>query len=464
MSIEETDAIFARAYASAITKKFIPGGINKNTQVVFLSPLVQRGIAGGDLIPEPVTNYMVYKAADNLLGADDPSYIGGGQASYIQSLRSYADYIDTKTNRSPAVVTRMVKARDAVDITEKKFEEEEDKAWARYEKAKDHFPGVSFNDWASESAPGFNSAKERRNAAYNELDSAAQLFDGPQASALYAIRNKIRNAQERTTVYSGLNQIAVSGDIDLLNEALIAANGGKKLEAGKLESFRVPAYSVQGYLITLKEWIRRGGQAEPVRTESLKIDVSSGFSSKWEDFGYKKVEGRGSIGIFPFFHVTVKTSSEEKSYKLDTAGKETEISLELKAIGFQLVQVEAGEWDVRGIKTMFPDLLPDAPKVLTSDLARVSSILFGYDVALTVTFGSKLRTEAKDLYEKARSSGGSLTIFGFHVAGSGGGGSSEQVKTDFEHVNWDNATGSITLTPAPQQVYPTLLAVLGQRL
>jgi hypothetical protein len=276
-----------------------------------------------------------------------------------------------------------------------------------------------------------------------------------------AIRNKIRDAQERTTVRAGLNQIAVSGDIDLLNKALDRANGGEPVEPEKLETFRVPVYTSQGYLITLKEWIRKGGQSKPERTESVKIDVSTGSQTKWEDFGYKKVEGSGSVGIFPFFWGTVKHGSEEKSYKLDTTGKESEISFELKAIGFQLVSIEAGEWDVRGIKTTFPDLLPGTKNPLTNDLARVSSVLFGYDVALIVTFGSKLREEAKRLYEESKSTGGSLTIFGFHVGG--GGGSSEQVKTSFEHVNWDNATGSITLTPAPQQVYPTLLAVLGQR-
>ncbi|KAF8877750.1 hypothetical protein CPB84DRAFT_357214 [Gymnopilus junonius] len=92
------------------------------------------------------------------------------------------------------------------------------------------------------------------------------------------------------------------------------------------------------------------------------------------------------------------------------------------------------------------------------------SVLVGYDIALTVTFGHSIRKEAKELYETARNSGGSLKIFGFEVGEAGGGGSSQHVDTSFKGVEWDDASGSITLIPAAQQVYPIVLAVIGQRL
>ena len=84
--IAETDAIFARAYASAIKNKYSLDFSAGN--VLFLSPLVQRGISGGDLTYQEVTNFLTYRFADGLLNADDPSFLGSGVASYIQDLRS----------------------------------------------------------------------------------------------------------------------------------------------------------------------------------------------------------------------------------------------------------------------------------------------------------------------------------------------------------------------------------------
>ena len=84
--IAETDAIFARAYASAIKDKF---SISIGTdQVLFLSPLVQRGIAGGELIYPQMTNYLIYKFGDTVLKADNPSYLGGGDRSYLDDLKT----------------------------------------------------------------------------------------------------------------------------------------------------------------------------------------------------------------------------------------------------------------------------------------------------------------------------------------------------------------------------------------
>lgn len=68
------------------------------------------------------------------------------------------------------------------------------------------------------------------------------------------------------------------------------------------------------------------------------------------------------------------------------------------------------------------------------------------------------------MYEEAKSTGGSLSIFGFPVVAGAAGHSEENVKTGFERTQWDNATGSMTIAPPSAQVYPTILAVLGERL
>lgn len=73
-----------------------------------------------------------------------------------------------------------------------------------------------------------------------------------------------------------------------------------------------------------------------------------------------------------------------------------------------------------------------------------------------------MKAEVREWYDKARTTGGSVRIFGFQVGG--GGSSTEHVHTNFDGATWDQASGSITLTPAPGQVYPSVLAVVAQRL
>ena len=64
------------------------------------------------------------------------------------------------------------------------------------------------------------------------------------------------------------------------------------------------------------------------------------------------------------------------------------------------------------------------------------------------------------MLEEAKKTGAGLWIFGFHV----GEGSEEYVKTEFDSVQWDEATGSILLEPARDVAYPTMLGISGYRL
>jgi hypothetical protein len=96
--ISGSDAIFARAYANALKTKF---NIDLGQHNVLLtSPVTQRGIAAGDLVYPQMTNYLIYKLADNLQYADNPSYTASSAGSYIQQLRRYIFPTFTMMRRS----------------------------------------------------------------------------------------------------------------------------------------------------------------------------------------------------------------------------------------------------------------------------------------------------------------------------------------------------------------------------
>jgi hypothetical protein len=87
-NLSKSDAIFARAYASAI-KNWFQLDVGEHN-LILTSPVTQRGVPAGDLIYPEMTNYVIYKLADNLQYADSPSYTGDSAGSYIQQLNRYA--------------------------------------------------------------------------------------------------------------------------------------------------------------------------------------------------------------------------------------------------------------------------------------------------------------------------------------------------------------------------------------
>jgi hypothetical protein len=88
--ISDSDAIFARAYASAIKNTFKIDVGKQNC--ILTSPVTQRGMAAGDLVYSQMTNYLIYKFADALQSSDNPSYTGGSAGSYIHQLRRYGPF------------------------------------------------------------------------------------------------------------------------------------------------------------------------------------------------------------------------------------------------------------------------------------------------------------------------------------------------------------------------------------
>ena len=119
--------------------------------------------------------------------------------------------------------------------------------------------------------------------------------------------------------------------------------------------------------------------------------------------------------------------------------------------------------DVPNIKDLFPDLLLDAPDVLSSKFARIVSVLVGYDVELKVDFASSIKEEVNKIYEEVKTTGGRMNIFGFRVSAGTSGDLTECVETKFENVKWDRVKGSMSLTPTKGQVYPTILGAVTQR-
>ncbi|THU89675.1 hypothetical protein K435DRAFT_968985 [Dendrothele bispora CBS 962.96] len=461
--ISGSDVLFARAYANAIKTKFqLDVG---DHYCILTSPVTQRGVAAGDLIYPQMTNYLLYKFADNLQYSDNPTYTGGSAGSYLQQLRSYLDWVKTNSNPSQVVVDRMTKARDAATASNTNYFTVQGEALAQWKKVQELYPGLDFWKWVQAgNYPPLDAAQRTRDSAQSELLQAMQAYFGPDAPTLSGYVRNITNATETARLIAGFNQSGLVDDQDLISKATQYANSGiKPPESDISQSLAfVPAYTIGTYITTVQAWITAAGKGA-TRDQVITIDINQGKNTKWEDYGFKEVRGGGGVGFWPFFWAEVYVNNKWEKRTLKTEGREDSISMQLAMIGIQKFDINSGQWDVPNIKTLFPNRLPNAPDVLSSKFARIVSVLVGYDVELKLTFASEMREEVNKIYDEVKSTGGRMSIFGFYIDAGAGAGSSEHVNTKFDDVKWDKASGAMSLTPTAGQVYPTILGAVAQR-
>ena len=142
-----------------------------------------------------------------------------------------------------------------------------------------------------------------------------------------------------------LNQQGLADDKDLIADAIKYANSGKKPDPADINqsTLPVPLYSISGYNSTVQAWIAAAGNGDP-RSNTITINVDEGRNTKWEDYGFKEVNGGGSSGFWPFFSATVYVNGKEETRTLSTKGRENKVNLSLAMIGIQKFNVNPGTW------------------------------------------------------------------------------------------------------------------------
>ncbi|KAG6850303.1 hypothetical protein H0H93_015245 [Arthromyces matolae] len=461
-SISETDAIFARAYAAALKSKF-QIEVGKNGIQLLASPVTLRGMAAGKLIYPQMSNYLIYKFADSLQYSDNPSYTSASAGSYLAQLQTYITWIKTNASPSQETITRMSKARDAFTAADDNFWKTREGAVLTFNVIKEMHPNKTFWQWVdSGNYPPIDAAERTRKAARDELYGAMKGYFGPDAAVLVSYLDNIAKARGDTSLPS-YNQAGLVNDQDLIVKAIEYANSGVEFPREPIDqsTIPVPLYSIPTYDRSVKAWITANKHGA-TRDQVVTIDINQGRNTSWSEYGFKQVKG-GSNGFWPFLSAQVYVGNKSETRTLKTKGRENDISLKIAMTGIEKFDVQQGIWDVPNVKALFPSLVSGAPNVLGDQVAKIESVLVGYDVELKVEFGSSLRDEVDKIYEKVKATGGSMNIFGFSVSAGKGEELDDRVKSKFEDVKWNKATGSMSLTPVAGQVYPTILGVVARR-
>ncbi|EPE31455.1 hypothetical protein GLAREA_12758 [Glarea lozoyensis ATCC 20868] len=146
----------------------------------------------------------------------------------------------------------------------------------------------------------------------------------------------------------------------------------------------------------------------------------------------------------------------------------TSVSLKLTMKGLQVFNVGAGFWDVGGVRTTYPNLLP--PPLGKNTLAgkvRLQRLLIGTEVGLTITVSDTgTYNSIYSFIQDAKTSvgaGGGFSIFGIRF-GAGGGKTTtthREVK-DVSFVTLQEG-GQVIIAPSPKGV-PVQLGALGKAL
>ncbi|KAF5339961.1 hypothetical protein D9757_014569 [Collybiopsis confluens] len=515
-TLSDTDTTFMRAYASAIKNKFQLDVGDRYSMLI--SPVTQRGIAAGNLIPPEITNYLVYKLADSLQYSNNPSYTGGSAGSYIEQMRSYIDWVDLQHQVSAQNIDVLKPLNEALKLASDKYWDLVQTGSELYEKVKHLYPGLDFWQWAKLAYPLLEAANAAMKIATTEVYQAMQRFYGPNYAALSTYMNNLTSAKSPYDL-PGYNQAAVADDV-LIEAAISAANSGDPMANNNFADsiIRVPTYSMASYSNTVQGWID-AAKAGATRDVVITVDSDKGENTSWEEFGFPEVDPtlHGRAAVWSLFSAQVYNDKGElEPRRLDTRGLTETMSLRISMVGIAKFDILSGEWDLPDIKTLFPNRLPNAPDILDPKLARMVSLLVGYDVELRVKFSSALRgpqegpdwstqkvNQVDQIIKDVQENGGSLSVFGFRVPvqgtndkspegapgipsapgipvklpgsrppGNSDGGASgratlgsplQRVDTKFENVNWSKEDGELVLTPTKGQVYPTILGAVAQR-
>ncbi|KAJ0381887.1 hypothetical protein COL922a_013660, partial [Colletotrichum nupharicola] len=153
-----------------------------------------------------------------------------------------------------------------------------------------------------------------------------------------------------------------------------------------------------------------------------------------------------------------------KNVTAEEAGSELEVTI--TATDFQLF-LSRPETDKRLVGTRNTSQLAGFPIVANADpnlskpMAFVNQAILAYGVGMEVKLSSSAASTINNYLEKARSSGGSASMFGFNI-GLGDAADSTQTSTiTFDQVQNGSSSTGFTIPPS-DNAYPTLLGVFGQ--
>jgi hypothetical protein len=282
-------------------------------------------------------------------------------------------------------------------------------------------------------------AAERQSAVATEASLRAQL-DGPGGSQLNEQRRKVFNASDSNVDYPGLNMPCTSSFGNIIN-------GSSDLPESSIKVPR-PAYAIDNsYRDMVGNWIRGTGGENKL---NLAFNINDAKSDNWDQFGFVNVNANAGRIYSTFFKASYVQDNQKKEDFIAAQDVGSEFSVQLSAAEAGVFTIKPGDWDVPNIIEQYPNFQPDAARNI-GPAARVDQVILAYKVVMKLSLPANVVERINDLTHKAKSTGGSVSFFGFEVGF--GGGSKDEV----------NVSG-LSIEIRKDLGYPILLGVKGKKL
>jgi hypothetical protein len=310
-------------------------------------------------------------------------------------------------------------------------------------------PADSFNQWVIQNYPQFSAAQNANDSATAAAAAAAAAMDGPMAAMVGKYQSTL-TAANGTASIPGITMSCSPATADQISNGQAGTPGA---------AFERPAYKIDPqYSQSVDGWIKTFSQNSK-NPKKITFTASDAESSSWEELGYSEsnVQVTGSYCIFFSATYTENNKTVTKHMTAEEAGSELEVTITATDVG--TFSLSPGNWNPGTLAGM--PIVDNADPNLSKPMAFVNQAIFAYGVGMEVKLSSSAASAVHDYMEKARSTGGSASIFGFNIGLGGSADSTQSSTTTFDDVKNSSSSTGFTIPPS-DNAFPTLLGAFGQ--
>lgn len=456
ITIPDGDATFWRAYGQFVRNLLLgPNTPAPGIDYLYVLAPTEFGLRGGRPIPDAVTNFNVTNFANSLQTIDSPLFTTLG-LGYFESLEQYLNSVQVK-DITPDQKEKLREAKETWQTSRDEYKRVKTEAQLQYGKDKDAKQRkISFPQWCRENAPEVLEAERQANLDQTTLRTLQNRYYGASFNALGNRLRRIEAAASENSSNPGVNMPCFNMDYDIDEQALRNDTRVENIDPSNL--IYKPLYAILGYESACDRWIRKETGDNTIFTSKL----SQFTHNDWTELGHSRTVSQQSNSFWIFFSKFSSSTHERTTLNFSGSDWRSETEITLAAEGaVQNFTVNAGIWDVPGVRRLHPVLNPGETDTALG-LVRINRILVGYKVGVKITFARSLRTQVRNLISEAQQdTEGGLRIFGFQFGGDTQNTSS--FTRDINSVKYTEESGLLTLPPTPDGV-PFVLGMLGKRI
>ncbi|KAI8269951.1 hypothetical protein K4K58_012854 [Colletotrichum sp. SAR11_239] len=447
--VSQADANLWLAYGVKLKNTFAQASTLGDNNRFYIAPLSSAGIAAGKRVNSAITNTGLYAVGDTLLSLDEPVFLPSRQ-SYFQRCLSYAYNVDLHSDKNVGAQVRYDDARDKAQTAMKYYQDTRAAALSAWTQEKNaEITTDSFNQWCIQNYPQLAMAQNAMNAATAVAAAASAAMDGPMAGIVGKYQSSL-TAADGTSAIPGVTMTCSPASADQISSGQAGTPGAP---------YERPAYTISAqYSQLVQSWIGTYAQNSK-NPKTITFKASDAKSSSWKDLGYSNtnVQVTGSYCIFFSATYTENNTIVTKNVTAEEAGSELEVTI--TATDFQIFPISPGNWNPGQLAGM--PIVANADPNLSKPMAFVNQAILAYGVGMEVKLSSSATSTINNYMDKAKSSGGSASIFGFNIGLGGAANSTQTSTTTFDQVKNASSGTGFTIPPS-DNAYPTLLGVFGQ--